>query len=169
MRLSSTLSNNQRKNFVKKFFFLIRYQIIKTNNNNYCWQEHGIIDTDIESADWRKNWYKLSTEQFVNMFHQSLKGAYPFWQFYFKEIYPKAFIREVHNARLEFCSLQHYGYENLEITHVYNIREAGTYPMAQSHNGKRKAIVTLLNYLEVFYHSICRFLMQWPSNSLGNA
>lgn len=69
MRLSSTLSNNQRKNFVKKFFFLIRYQIIKTNNNNYCWQEHGIIDTDIESADWRKNWYKLSTEQFVNMFH----------------------------------------------------------------------------------------------------
>ena len=55
MRLSSTLSNNQRKNFVKKFFFLIRYQIIKTNNNNnYCRQEHGIIDTDIESADWRK-------------------------------------------------------------------------------------------------------------------
>ena len=119
MKLSSTLSNNQRKIFVKKFFFLIRYQIIKTNNNNnYCWQKHGIIDSDIESADWRKNWYKLSTEQFVNMFHQSLKGAYPFWQFYFKEIYPKTFIREVHNARLEFCSLQHYGYENLEITQI---------------------------------------------------
>lgn len=69
MRLSSTLSNNQRKNFCEKILFLIRYQIIKTNNNNYCWQKHGIIDTDIESADWRKNWYKLSTEQFVNMFH----------------------------------------------------------------------------------------------------
>ena len=46
MKLSSTLSNNQRKNFVKKFFFLIRYQIIKTNNNNnYCYCYPLILQT----------------------------------------------------------------------------------------------------------------------------